>query len=358
MESLAELPQFLKVDTRLDVKLIALEHILGSTAHSSFCVLLTGEKHHPIVTSFISLLNDPTEHVVASSLSILLNLSADPEACKNILDNIPVTLLTLFTNIINPNSSIADECCKILNNFTSTVSTARKVYNLILSNKLDMNGLVSSFVIQEYNKKKCGLHYLGKVFGNLATLPEFRQFLLDKSTCVIQRLTPFTEYAESSVRREGIVALIKNCCLASTEHHEYLLGEEVDILPKLLLPLAGGEEFSDEDNDSLPIELQYLPADKQREPHPAVRKLLLEILLLLCSKKQNRVFIRDSNSYVILRELHKVEPDKEVLLACENLVDVLIRTEEEIGMDNLNSVEVSKEMEEKFNNMDEEFLKS
>lgn len=32
-------------------------------------------------------------------------------------------------------------------------------------------------------------------------------------------------------------------------HHEWLLGPEVDILPFLLLPLAGPEEFSEEEMD-------------------------------------------------------------------------------------------------------------
>lgn len=32
-------------------------------------------------------------------------------------------------------------------------------------------------------------------------------------------------------------------------HHEWLLGPEVDILPFLLLPLAGPEDFSEEEMD-------------------------------------------------------------------------------------------------------------
>lgn len=32
-------------------------------------------------------------------------------------------------------------------------------------------------------------------------------------------------------------------------HHEWLLGPDVDILPFLLLPLAGPEEFSEEEMD-------------------------------------------------------------------------------------------------------------
>lgn len=58
-----------------------------------------------------------------------------------------------------------------------------------------------------------------------------------------------------------------------------MLGSQVDILPRLLLPLAGPEEFDDEDNDKLPLDLQYLPEDKTRESEPEIRKMLLEILM-------------------------------------------------------------------------------
>lgn len=55
------------------------------------------------------------------------------------------------------------------------------------------------------------------------------------------------------------------------EYHNWLLSEEVDILPCLLLPLAGNTEYDEEDNDKLPLELQYLPEDKKREDDPDIR---------------------------------------------------------------------------------------
>lgn len=55
------------------------------------------------------------------------------------------------------------------------------------------------------------------------------------------------------------------------EYHNWLLSEEVDILPRLLLPLAGNTEYDEEDNDKLPLELQYLPEDKKREDDPDIR---------------------------------------------------------------------------------------
>ena len=53
----------------------------------------------------------------------------------------------------------------------------------------------------------------------------------------------------------------------------------MDLLPSLLLPLAGPEQFAEEDMERLPEDLQYLPDDKTREQDPDIRKMLLEALL-------------------------------------------------------------------------------
>jgi hypothetical protein len=51
------------------------------------------------------------------------------------------------------------------------------------------------------------------------------------------------------------------------------------------------------------------------------------------------------------------EEDKAALLACENLVDLLIRTEEEIGVDDLRKVDVPEHLTETFTKEDATFLK-
>lgn len=42
--------------------------------------------------------------------------------------------------------------------------------------------------------------------------------------------------------------------------------------------MAGPEEFDEEDNDKLPIDLQYLGGDKCRERDPDIRKIIVEAL--------------------------------------------------------------------------------
>lgn len=76
--------------------------------------------------------------------------------------------------------------------------------------------------------------------------------------------------------------------------------------------------------------------------------MLLEAVTQLCAKKSNREFIRNKNTYVILRELHKWERDFEAKAVCENLVNILIRTEEEIGAENLKEVEIPEEIQRNF----------
>lgn len=93
---------------------------------------------------------------------------------------------------------------------------------------------------------------------------------MDRDLLIIHKLLPFVEYKDSLVRRGGIVGTLKNCCF-DIDNHLWLLSDQVDILSHLLLPLAGPEEFDDEDNDKLPIDLQYLPATKERERDVDIR---------------------------------------------------------------------------------------
>lgn len=55
-----------------------------------------------------------------------------------------------------------------------------------------------------------------------------------------------------------------------------------DFAALLLWPLAGPEEFDEEDNEKLPLDLQYLEAEKQRESDSYVRLSLLNAILQVC----------------------------------------------------------------------------
>lgn len=97
-----------------------------------------------------------------------------------------------------------------------------------------------------------------------------------------------------------------------------------------------------------------------RESDPDIRKMLIDSLAQLCATRKAREYLRSNGTYEILRELHKWENsdagDKLCLIACENVIDIIIRTEDEIGEENLKALDIPKELIEKFNKMDSNLI--
>ncbi|KAG7203869.1 hypothetical protein KM043_017923 [Ampulex compressa] len=365
MEALSELGQYLRPDSRLDLKAIALSHILSATGTADGRELLL--RQAALLKQIVILMQDDSPAISKDAALSLINVTGDEAGANAMLiiseslnpDNEEKYCHNLINVclrcIMDKNSALADPCCMILSNVSRPLHLVDRVITLIEKSGHSWDSIVSSFTAKQYNTVGAKLHYLAPMFSNLSQSPHVRKYLMDKNRRVIQRLLPFTEYAESIVRRGGIVGTLKNCCF-DVENHEWLLSPDIDILPYLLLPLAGPEEFDDEDNDKLPISLQYLPETKEREPDIDIRIMLLEALEQLCATKGAREILREKNTYVILREYHKWEKNKSALLACENVVDILIRTETEIGLDNLKEVEVPSEYKEQFRKMDEDFI--
>lgn len=95
---------------------------------------------------------------------------------------------------------------------------------------------------------------LGPIFSNLSQVAKGREFFCKADSETLSRLIPFVQYEASVVRKGGIVGLLKNICFDSSIHSHLL--EDIDVLPIILLSLAGPEEYTDEENDKFPMELQ------------------------------------------------------------------------------------------------------
>lgn len=281
-------------------------------------------------------MNDTTKPIAKDASLCLVNISATSDGATTLI-NLDVNkycpplqkppkniVQEILQNIFDPSSFIADQCCMIFSNLSRCSHLIEKIIDYIESSSKSLDELINIFTKNDYNKNGSKLHYLGPTLSNLSQSHRVRMFILDKTKYVIQRLLPFTEYKDSLVRRGGVVGTLKNCCFEQ-DFHEWLLCEEVDILPRLLLPLAGNEEFDDEDNEKLPLELQYLSQDKLREEDPDIRHMLIEAITQLVIKRPNRELIRNKQTYLILRELHKWETDSKNLTACADLVNILIR---------------------------------
>ncbi|XP_006635901.2 protein HGH1 homolog [Lepisosteus oculatus] len=355
---------FLTPEMRPDVKGQATAYILGLTGTKDGCRYLRGKPD--FLKALLSLTSDASVAVVKDCYHALINLSADETLHEPMVKEANV-LPRLFHNLLDPEYAFADRICTILTNLSRHEKTCKAVFRVLQEEGIGLAKIVEVFCTEGYNAK-ASLHYLGPLLSNLTQLPETRQFILDKNRCVVQRLLPFTQYEASTVRRGGVVGTLRNCCF-DYAYHEWLLSDAVDILPFLLLPLAGPEELSEEENEGLPVDLQYLPEDKKREEDPDIRQMLIETVLLLTATKTGRQILKDKNVYPIMREFHKWEKDPHVVSSCEKLVQVLIGDEPEPGMDNLLEVNIPEDVEEKLRLWDakeqeqlekekEEFLKT
>jgi len=77
----------------------------------------------------------------------------------------------------------------------------------------------------------------------------------------------------------------------------------------------------------LPSALQFLPPTKRREPDPVLRLTHIETLLLLCTTRKGRDYLRENGVYLIVRTLHLVETDENVAEHAVRLVNLVKRDE-------------------------------
>lgn len=184
-----------------------------------------------------------------------------------------------------------------------------------------------------YNKD-ANYDYLSYVFADLAKHEEGRKYFLeprkeDSDVVPLTKIIVFTEH-KSTIRRRGVANTIKNVCFDVGSHERLLEADNgsIGLLPYILLPLMGSEEYNEEDTDSMLDEVQLLPPDKEREKESDILVTHLESLLLLTTEKASRKRLRDVKVYPIVRELHLHVEDEDVRTGCDRLVQVLMRGEE------------------------------
>jgi len=361
--AVGEILQFLTLSAAVPPKVAALEYFLGLSTTPEGTSLILSAKDGAVISSILILtFADKAVPVVENCLKILINLTVDDDVSWALLNlpnhvDLPKRLLQV---VLDRKHVFADQVCGILCNVTRSIRGSTRMAEVIMKEsatasdaaseeEVSMHNLVLALTTDKYNEF-ANLHFLAPFLSNLTQVKAIRTYVMDEKRCVIQRLLPFLNYEKSLERRGGVIGILRNCCF-DVEKHEWLLSDDVDLLPRLLLPLAGPEEFDEEDNEKLPDDLQYLPEDKEREPDPDLRKMLVETVFKLCTSKKCREYVRGKNTYVIVRELHKWEKDREVDLAIQKLVDLLIGDDD--GKD-LDHVEISEEMKATLEKQDQD----
>ncbi|KAJ3205020.1 hypothetical protein HDU67_009152, partial [Dinochytrium kinnereticum] len=232
--------------------------------------------------------------IAHDAVSVLVNLSSNEDFLEYM--NEDKFLQNLVLTIILPKSILADLCCMLLNNLTKSPQIAQKLIPTDTPTTPTtaasqppttprttqyLDNLLEVFVrgvSNQYNPQ-ANFHFLSGVFANISTTALGARCLRSRSNVdgVIRlaKVVPFTEH-ENDIRRGGVVAVVKNCCfdVESEEAGGMLLGEELNLLAYVLLPLCGSEDFEEEEMDGMPDELQFLEPTKTREPDPKIRLML------------------------------------------------------------------------------------
>ncbi|XP_049884285.1 protein HGH1 homolog [Pectinophora gossypiella] len=356
-DPLDEMLEFLKPESRVDLKHISLDHLLGlSGSEDGIQTLLRNDQ---IIQSIIELTDDKVEAIAKSALLIIVNITATAKGATEVLKHKPCNhkniIELLIGYVLNPQKRDVDAACMILSNITRLEDELEVCIDTFIPH---LNNILNAFVNVDFNKRGSDLEYLAPMFSNLSCNHRVRKWLTEENPHVpLIKLLPFCNYELSNIRRGGSVGTVRNLAF-DLDLHDFLLNPNLDLLSYLLNPLMGNEEYPDEEMDSLPIALQYLPKEKKRDNDPDIRKMIIETLNKFCSKRHCRAILRDNGVYYVLREYHKWEKDPKALLACENVVDILIQKECEVGAEDLSQVDVPEDMKEKFAKMDEDYLKT
>jgi len=334
-QQIVELIDFLH-EPNLQVRAIALHHLTGFTHQNSEYQALIFSKRKTVIPDLKALCReDPiTAH---DALKSLINLSGDPRTLPDLDDDKFIKHICLLITI--PKSILADVACMLLSNMTKYEPICVKLIDakvtplegLSESTRL-MDHLVEAFhkgVGKNYNPQ-AEFHFLASVFANASAIRHGRVYFVEKASH--DNLAPVTKVQifsedKSVIRRGGAISTMKNCCFETRKHDEILDAEGINMLPFILLPLCGNEEYDMDEFEKFPEEIQLLGDDKTREADPLLRLMLCESILLLTTTRNARDYLREKQVYRVIQRLHASENDDKVSDKCQDIVDMLMRDE-------------------------------
>lgn len=217
-------------------------------------------------------------------------------------------------------------------NIKSVLSKKQPAPEELKSDDLAINQLLDLFVKGfdgSYNKH-ANYDYLSYLFADLTKHDEVRRHFVTRQAYdndfPLTKLRVFTEH-KSNVRRRGVASTIKNVAFEVDAHPAFLAENEMNLLPYILLPIAGNEEFDEEETLDMLPDLQLLPPDKERDSDPEIVQAHVETLTLLTTTREGRDLMREVKVYPLIRETHLHVNHEGVKEACDRLVQVLMSDE-------------------------------
>jgi hypothetical protein len=228
MESFDELVDFLKVSTRLDIKSLALHHMLSMTGDLQSRNMIISHRNAVNFIIILAFKKDEQKSINKDAFFTLINLSADDLVSKQLLEKNPVLIRLLIDYIVDEQSPFADTACAVLSNLSRMKENCDLIYEqyfaqsklndsnnneeekqrIELKAKENFSKLLTVFCTENYNKKN-KLDYLAPFICNLTQVEAVRDLIVN-DTSTFNRLLPFISYQRSIIRRGGIIGSIKN----------------------------------------------------------------------------------------------------------------------------------------------------
>ncbi|XDT19044.1 protein of unknown function (DUF384) [Nakaseomyces glabratus] len=326
------------------VRQIALDNLVGFSTGPSASIFKYD--NYRALDDLKVLMKEKSRTLVQQSATVLANLCDDAVMRKKLADD-KEFLEYLTWKICDLGNTSSDIMCILLSNLSKEDSITY-VFEIVREDNdkdlppLDKDVFKSKRVIdclmdcfvkgydRELNKF-ANYDYLSYFFADVSRFKIGRTYFIETQeydgVVPISKLLVFTEKYDSKTRREGVASTIKNSLFDSETHERILTDEEINLLPYILLPIASAKdsEIDEEDMFNLPDELQLLPEDKTRDPVPSIVCTHLESILLLCTTKAAREFMRSKSVYPLIRELHKNVEDEDIGELCYRIVNMLMR---------------------------------
>ncbi|KAJ1850222.1 Protein hgh1 [Coemansia sp. RSA 2703] len=334
-EQLNELVEFLS-SPRPDVRQLAASYIVSFSHPGSDTFAMLKARAEKLVRPLLVICHE-TPLAANNAVSTLVNLTTDKSVCRLFADEDSLAMIVSLITI--PTSEIADTTCMLLSNLTKLDSICRILATLdvgevpgICNSSKALDQLTDVFVKgmdKKYNKN-AKFSFLASVFADMTNHSFGRRYFLERTAyddkMPITKIMVFSEYPDL-IRRGGVDSTMKNVCFEKDKHRDILDPKETNLLPYILLPLCGPEEFDMDEMEAMPEEVQLLGEEKKREQDPKLRACLLEAINLLCTTHYGRQTLRQKMVYPILRELHKADDDETCLELNERAVQLLMRDE-------------------------------
>ena len=198
----------LSLDSRVDVKIAALEYLLGLTGSVDGMKFI--ENNLNLVEKVAELTSDASPGVQKNACVFLLNASTSQIVARKLENN--DTFESILPCIVDKNCVFADNAAMLLSNLTRSEQGCELcLKSTEKSQQYSLKNIFDVLCNEKYNEH-VELHHVAIFLSNLSRLKVVRMLVLDKAVGLMQKLLPYVSFQKSVMRRKGIVGIIRNCC--------------------------------------------------------------------------------------------------------------------------------------------------